>query len=471
VDTIHRRVNNQYVELVSNKGSIPKLIYITDPLRFNNIDFSRLPKGVNISQPLIISKLYEGFLAVSDQTDYQSEQHSPISLTLPEHLRGMTALLVEDNAINQEVGTSLLKKLGFEVDLAKDGIEAAEKFNPDQHQVVFMDLQMPRMDGFEATQKIRETPRGQQTPIIAMTAAAFDQDRERIINAGMEGHIKKPLDIHIIRTQLIEILNKHQLNQKTSTDAQDPIVGRLNHSQQDCLVNNAGALSETSPEALPETAIAVLLESAEGFDMTEALQRVLNDSQLLFKSLELFESSASDWREQLLLAIDQQQLDNIKKLAHTLSGSASGVGAKELHQVAKAVEKSLNEENSKENICKCNALIQHFDAATEVIKDKLKGIREALALIPQQNTPKITISFEDCIACIEDKLNKHVHISDADLDKLTAATLDMDIDSDQELSDLKTCITQYDYDQALAIIKAIQCKYIGKASSWKQKRA
>ncbi|MEO5355643.1 MAG: response regulator, partial [Magnetococcus sp. XQGC-1] len=111
-----------------------------------------------------------------------------------EPIRGARVLLVEDNAINRQVAGEILQGLGLVVTMAEDGQEGVRKALESAFDIVFMDIQMPRMDGYTATQKIRELPHLQALPIIAMTAHIMSGDREKSLAAGMNDHIGKPID-------------------------------------------------------------------------------------------------------------------------------------------------------------------------------------------------------------------------------------------------------------------------------------
>ena len=126
---------------------------------------------------------------------------------------GTRLLVVEDNELNMEITTTVLEEAGFSVDQAVNGQEALEKVAtaaPGQYALVLMDIQMPVMDGYEATRRIRALPDPAKAriPIVAMTANAFAEDRENALAAGMNDHIAKPFDIHTLLWKLAEILKK-----------------------------------------------------------------------------------------------------------------------------------------------------------------------------------------------------------------------------------------------------------------------
>ena len=115
-----------------------------------------------------------------------------------DRLRGVRILLAEDNEINQQIAVELLEGVGATVEVANDGLEAVRKLldqpMPPNYDVVLMDLQMPEMDGYQATKKIRSDPRFASFPIIAMTAHATIEERQKCLDAGMNGHVSKPID-------------------------------------------------------------------------------------------------------------------------------------------------------------------------------------------------------------------------------------------------------------------------------------
>ncbi len=120
---------------------------------------------------------------------------------------------VEDNELNWEIVEEVLKETGISVECAEDGIEAVNIINDeseDKYNLVLMDIQMPRMDGYTATKEIRTLPNNRKAniPIIAMTANAFEEDRRKALECGMNGHIVKPVDMKTIEKELREIFKE-----------------------------------------------------------------------------------------------------------------------------------------------------------------------------------------------------------------------------------------------------------------------
>lgn len=169
-----------------------------------------------LHKPYTASSLYE-ILFEDFHSHINLSDTESIQLTEPKK-----ALLVEDNEINQLVAVKQLKNIGFDVDIANNGLEGVEKTKANRYDVIFMDLQMPIMDGFEASKKIREFK--PDIPIIALSAAVMDRDRELTREAGMNGHIAKPID----RTDLNRIISSYfetkQSEAQKTVDLEEPIT-------------------------------------------------------------------------------------------------------------------------------------------------------------------------------------------------------------------------------------------------------
>ena len=122
--------------------------------------------------------------------------------------RGARVLLAEDEPINQEISRGLLEEVGLVVDLAEDGITAVDMVKATNYALVLLDIEMPLLDGVEACRAIRLYPGREKTPILAMTANAFEEDRQRCSEAGMNDHIAKPVDPDVLFETLFKWLNQ-----------------------------------------------------------------------------------------------------------------------------------------------------------------------------------------------------------------------------------------------------------------------
>ena len=128
--------------------------------------------------------------------------------TIRQKLGSKRILLVEDEPINREIAQALLEDVGFIVDLAEDGGKAIERVQAATYDLILMDMQMPHINGLEATRQIRLLPEGAAIPIIAMTANAFAEDRELCIEAGMNDFIAKPVSVSLLYQKLCAWLQK-----------------------------------------------------------------------------------------------------------------------------------------------------------------------------------------------------------------------------------------------------------------------
>ena len=212
-------------------------VYIIDWLMpdMNGIEtVRRIRKVIDPGTPIIILTAYDwsdieqeareaGVTAFVGKPLFMSElravlthtQTEPQPMQMPQHAgyAGKKVLLVEDNALNREIATAILEQAGLQVDSVEDGTDAVARMNTaaeDQYDLILMDIQMPRMDGYTATRKIRamENPRKANIPIVAMTANAFDEDRKKAFAAGMNAHVAKPIDMAVLSHTLDEIFAK-----------------------------------------------------------------------------------------------------------------------------------------------------------------------------------------------------------------------------------------------------------------------
>ena len=162
------------------------------------------------SKPLFMSDLRR----VLAQANRSGKKRVALSKPIKPNFSGNRVLIVEDNELNREIADEIMKNNGFETELASDGsiaVEMVRNSAEGYYDLILMDIRMPVMDGYEAARTIRELPRKDATeiPIIAMTANAFEEDKKRALENGMNAHIAKPLDISVLLSTLDEVIKKH----------------------------------------------------------------------------------------------------------------------------------------------------------------------------------------------------------------------------------------------------------------------
>ena len=176
-----------------------------------------------ISKPVKRKTLHQLFFKYFAQvSEIEKFEYKPVveKISVPQEFDSLRILLVEDNVVNQKVAIKFLEKLGYNADVADDGLEALEKMNSVNYQVVFMDMLMPKLDGMETTKLIREKFTGKQSPkIIAMTADSMINDREACLKAGMNDYINKPFRIE----ELNDVLTKwrHTIDNEAELDLEE----------------------------------------------------------------------------------------------------------------------------------------------------------------------------------------------------------------------------------------------------------
>lgn len=203
-------LSRQLREIVGDKALI---ILLTD---YDWAEFEEEAREAGVSafcsKPLFFSMLHNVLTSSYQSASYQSDEKSEEDLSY-HFLEGKKILLVEDNELNQEIAKTVLEEAGLIIDTADDGTEAVEiikNAESNSYDLILMDIQMPLMDGYEAARQIRalEDPAKAKIPIVAMTANAFEEDRQKAIDAGMNGHIPKPIDIPKMIETLVKILSE-----------------------------------------------------------------------------------------------------------------------------------------------------------------------------------------------------------------------------------------------------------------------
>ena len=302
--------------------------------------------GVNIDglliKPVAPSTLYDSITAALGMDAAPSHHavagHGARS-DVEAALRGAHILLVEDNDMNREFALEILGRSGIQVDLASNGKEALEKIDCFHYDGVLMDCQMPVMDGFEATRRIRADGRFAALPVIAMTANAMAGDRERCAAAGMNDHIAKPIDIDLMFLTLARWIKP-----RTGTDA-----------------------TFTKP-AVPQT---IPLPQIDTLDISQVMARIGDDANLFRNMLRWFLDGQADLVLSMRSAIVGGDHPTAQRLAHTLKGAASDIGATCLGDAAFRLETALLAPSAA-------ALAALVDAVEALLAPLIADIRRAI---------------------------------------------------------------------------------------------
>ncbi|MCK9989968.1 MAG: two-component system, sensor histidine kinase and response regulator [Rugosibacter sp.] len=283
-------------------------------------------------------------------------------------IHGARILLAEDNELNQQVACEILRDVGMVVDVAEDGRIACEKAQAQAnslhpYDLILMDIQMPVMDGIEATRAIRAEKFGAGIPIVAMTANAMISDQEECKAAGMVDFIPKPIDPDVLFRALLRWI-KPRFNDNNI--AATPLALEAQAPQ----VPQPPKTEETLPRAIP------------GLDQAEGLRRVLGKPLRYISMLRRFADTQAQAVADIRQALQAQDSKMAERLAHTLKGLAGNIAAADLQRAAKAVDDALRDGNADGTL---DALLDALEATlAQQIKDILSALPSTAATVTHQ---------------------------------------------------------------------------------------
>ncbi len=219
-------------------------------------------------------------------------------------------LVVEDNAVNRQLAVELLQRVGVRAETANNGLEGVRAVVQNEYDLVFMDIQMPEMDGLQAARAIRRLPHRERTPIVAMTAHAMEQDRQRCLEAGMNGYVSKPIDpkeLYGVLTQWLE-----------------PSGGLANSMERSALAESA-------------------LEPPLGWDMTRCQKLMGGDMERALMLAGIFLREHAGDIDELAEARKANDWERVRRLAHRIKGSSGNICAPRMAQAARELEQAAQQ--------------------------------------------------------------------------------------------------------------------------------
>ena len=314
-----------------------------------------------IEKPLKQSSLFDTIMSVLGGHSTSREAAFPSKKsesTIPDRPESpdqsqIRILLVEDNHFNQHVALEILKSENFSVDVANNGQEAIDAVSRDRYDLVLMDIQMPKIDGYEATKRIRKLPNLRSLPIIAMTAHAMKGDRELCLDSGMNDYITKPINRH----QLFEIIEKWIQNKDETLQKHKTIEKEAFNVPEDLSLTDESDKLEIKPEIVstPQQISPELLESQQMtpdkptsektkpmIDIDEGLERLGGNNSVFIQLLQFFCSTYKDCVPKIKDWIENDYELAIREV-HSFKGAAGNLSAHQLQSAALRLETALKE--------------------------------------------------------------------------------------------------------------------------------
>ena len=281
----------------------------------------------------------------------ETGQSQPLADQALVNIRGASVLVAEDSKINQQIAEELLGDIRLQVTIVNNGQEALEALSNQEFDLVLMDIQMPVMDGFEATKIIRANPKYKDLPVIAMTADSKDDDRQRCLAAGLNDHVVKSLNPEPLYQVLVKWLNVEK----------SPSIPSI-----------------TNPVAFDEEIF--LPTDLPGIDCSIGLKIVRGNTRFLQKLLLDFYEEHHDDMQLLYQAIKSDNDTLARRIVHTLISTAGSIGAIDLHAEAMQADEVMKQNQRKVMISDISRLEQTFIPV-------MNGLREYSKKVQQQHTP------------------------------------------------------------------------------------
>ncbi|WP_052706229.1 response regulator [Vibrio galatheae] len=407
--------------------SPPKVILVSSydiseiPHQTANKVESLLSKPVSSSSMLDATLQAIGKAVAIRPNNKLDDQH----IALVAKVSGANVLLVEDNEINQQVATELLSRCGMQVEVAENGLIAVEKIKANQYDIVLMDIQMPVMDGFAATKEIRQESQFDTLPIIAMTANAMAGDKERCINAGMQDHIAKPINVEALYQTLAEWIRPRS------------------------------GLGEQHVEFAARSDQEEVIIDIEGLDVEVGLSRVAGNKTLYQELIQRFVKNHANAANELRQALEQQDYNLAERVAHTLKSVAGNIGASAIQEKAQILETAFAE--SEPNVADLKSSINEFEPQLNQLIDALSAYLAATVPPAQQKESGSVENLEQYVETL-DKLLSLLEDFDGESEAcfIDNRALIQSFAPTNKYRSLADDIESFDFDSAIDVIKELQ---------------
>ena len=336
-------------------------------------------------------------------------------------VRGAQILVVEDNEINQQVAQELLEQAGFHVDLANHGQHALEMLDLKHYDCVLMDVQMPVMDGYTATGEIRRQARFEHLPVLAMTANATVEDRERALAAGMNDHIAKPIDPRTLLAALLRWVGRQ--------DREVPGPPR-------------------SPVA-DEAGSGLQLPELPGIDSRTGIARLGGNVDLYRKLLNKFAANNADAVVAISDALLAGDRETAIRQAHTLKGVGGNIGADKLALVAAELETALHTQGEDPP----SRLMQGVERELSLVVQSINSLRDREEPSTVAEEGVLPEDFGDQLQYLLDKLEQYDTDAGDLLDQLFVQVRGTPVD--HILESLGQRVGQYEFDEAAEEVREL----------------